>query len=76
MKIDLSYDDELALSTGRIELSFCTALSATSHGLEMTLGMVQSCPVQCRVVAWRTRLTRCACPMICDDAELFRDTGI
>ena len=42
----------------------------------MTLGMAQSYPVQCRVVAWRTRLTRCACPMLCDDAGLFHDTGI
>ena len=42
----------------------------------MTLGMAQSYPVQCRVVAWRTRLTRCAYPMLCDDAGLVRETGI
>ena len=60
------------MSTGRIELSLRTALSATSHGLGMTLGMTLIYPVQCRVVA---RRTRCACPMFCDDAGLSRDTG-
>ena len=38
-RVDLGYVGESALSTGRIELSLCTTLSATSHGLRMTLGM-------------------------------------
>ena len=74
-RVDLGYAGELALSTGRIELSLCAALSATSHGLRLTLGMTLVYSVQCRVVTRRTRLTRCAYPMFCHDAGLFRDTG-
>ena len=36
-RLDLSHIGKSVLSTGRIQLSLCTALSATSHGLEMTL---------------------------------------
>ena len=74
--VDLGYVGESAVSTGRIELSLCTALSATSHGLRMTLGMTLIYPVQRRVVTRRTRLIRCAWLMFCDDAGSFRDTGI
>ena len=41
----------------------------------MTLGMTLIYPVQFQVGAWGTRLTRCACPMFCNDAGLVRDTG-
>ena len=72
-RVDLGYACESALSTGRTELSLCTALSATSYGLGMSLGITLIYPVQCRVATRRTRLTPCACPMFCDDAGLFRD---
>ena len=52
---NLGYVGESVLSTGRIELSLCTALSVTSRGMGMTLGITLIYPVQCRVV---TRLTR------------------
>ena len=38
-RVDLGYVGESALSTGRVELALCTALSATSHGLGITLEM-------------------------------------
>ena len=47
VRVDLGHVGESALSTGRIELSLCTALSATGHGLEMALGMTLIYPVQC-----------------------------
>ena len=73
--VDLGYIGKSALSTGRIKPSLCTALSATSRGMGMTLGMTLIHPVQCRVATRRTRLTRCTCSMFCDDAGLFCDTG-
>ena len=61
-RVDISYVGETALSvvwTSR-ELSLCTALSATSHGMGMTLGMTLIYLAECRVATRRTRLTHTA----------------
>ena len=52
-RVDLGYVGESALSTGRIELAWSTALSATSHGLGMTPGIALIYPVQCQVATRR-----------------------
>ena len=64
-RINLAYVGESALPTGQRELSWCTAFSATSHGLGMTLEMTLVYPVQWGVAIRRTRLTPCASPMFC-----------
>ena len=65
-RVDLADVGKSALSTTRRqrELS-CTALSATSHGLGITLWMTLVYPVRLEVATQRTRLTPWACPMLC-----------
>ena len=61
----LGYVRESALPTGQREISWCNALSATSHGLGMTLGMTLVNPVQSGAAIRRKWLTPCACPLLC-----------
>ena len=44
-RVGFAYVGESALPTGQRKLSWFTALSATSHGLGMRLGMTLVCPV-------------------------------
>ena len=62
IRVDLAFLCRwVGTSTRRREISSCTALSATSHGLGMPLGMTPFYPVQWGAAIRRTRLTTCAC---------------